>query len=126
MLKNSKAFSSFSVDDLEKAKEFYSQTLGLEVTEEEMGVLTLHLSNGVEVMLYPKPNHEPATFTILNFIVSNIEEIVDELTQKGVEFEQYDNEYMQTDEKGISTQDGRSMAWFKDPAGNIIGLLQTS
>jgi catechol 2,3-dioxygenase-like lactoylglutathione lyase family enzyme len=126
VLKDSTAFSSFSTDDLQKAQEFYGETLGLEVTKEEMGVLTLHLAKGAQAMIYPKPNHTPATFTVLNFVVDDIEQEVDGLIQKGVEFERYDNEYMKTDEKGIAGQgNGRSMAWFKDPAGNIIGLLQT-
>ncbi len=124
MLKDSKSFSSFSTNDLVKAQEFYSQTLGLEVEKMEMGVLSLHLSGGAEVTIYPKDDHSPATFTVLNFLVDDIVSEVDELAQKGVQFEQYDNEDIKTNEKGLSNQDGRSMAWFKDPAGNIIGLLQ--
>ncbi|SRR5258708_176555 len=120
MFKDSKAFSSFSVDDLQKAKDFYGQTLGLEVSERPEG---LELLSG-QVFVYSKPNHTPATFTVLNFVVDNIEQVVDELTKKGVEFEQYTNEYIKTDGKGISKQDDRSMAWFKDPAGNILGILQ--
>src|SRR5438309_11782703 len=108
MLKDSMAFSSFSVDDLEKAKQFYSETLGLPGTEEEMGVLNIKLATGGGVMIYPKgEGHSPATFTVLNFPVEDIDKTVDELTQKGVKFEQYDNEWMKTDQKGISRGDGK-------------------
>ncbi len=125
MFKNTKAVSSFSVNDLQKAKEFYQDTLGLEVTEGTMGVLTLHISGGGEIFVYPKPNHVPATFTILNFPVPDIEKAVDDLTQLGITFEQYD-EPMKTDEKGILRGQGRGpdIAWFKDPAGNILSVLQ--
>ncbi len=126
MLQNSKAFSSFSVDDLSKAKEFYSEILGLHVSEDnEMGLLNLHLDNGGEVMIYPKgEGHTPATFTVLNFLVHDINEKVDALITKGVHFEQYNNEYIKTDEKGISRDGDRSMAWFTDPAGNILSLIE--
>jgi catechol 2,3-dioxygenase-like lactoylglutathione lyase family enzyme len=125
MFKNTKAVSSFSVNDLQKAKEFYRDTLGLEVTEGSMGILTLHISGGGEIFVYPKPNHVPATFTILNFPVSDIEKAVDDLTKLGVTFEQYD-EPMKTDEKGILWGNGRGpdIAWFKDPAGNILSVLK--
>lgn len=126
MFKIKKAFSSFSVNDLAKAKTFYSQTLGFgtEVIEDQMmGLLNLHLSGGQEVMIYPKPNHEPATFTVLNFLVENVEESVDELTQLGVKFEHYEGD-IQTDEKGISLGRGPTIAWFKDPAGNILSLIE--
>jgi catechol 2,3-dioxygenase-like lactoylglutathione lyase family enzyme len=125
MFKNTKAVSSFSVNDLQKAKEFYQDTLGLEVTEGSMGVLTLHISGGGEIFVYPKPNHLPATFTILNFPVPDIEKAVDDLTNLGITFEQYD-EPMKTDEKGILRGNGRGpdIAWFKDPAGNILSVLQ--
>lgn len=125
MLKNCKTFSSFSVDDLKKAKEFYGTTLGLNLEEMEMGVLALHL-NGCEVTIYPKGgDHTPATFTVLNFIVEDLEKEIDGLNQKGIKFEQYDSQYLKTDEKRIADQgEGRKMAWFKDPAGNILGLLQ--
>lgn len=132
MLKTSHAFSSFSVDDLGRAKEFYGSTLGLTVTQDmEMELLNLHLTAGVEVMTYPKGEaHAPATYTVLNFMVKNIDEVVDGLTKKGVTFEQYDNEYMKTDKKGISKGDGKNgppgMAWFKDPASNILSILQES
>ena len=125
MFKNTKAVSGFSVNDLQKAKEFYQDTLGLEVTEGIMGILTLHISGGGEIFVYPKPNHVPATFTILNFPVPDIEKAVDDLTQLGITFEQYD-EPMKTDKKGILWGNGRGpdIAWFKDPAGNILSVLK--
>lgn len=123
-LKDVKAFSSFSVDDLAKAKVFYTDTLGLNVEESSRGVLQLHLTTGGDVMIYPKgEGHTPATFTVLHFPVANIEEEVDALTAKGVQFEQYHGK-IETDEKGISHGAGATMAWFKDPAGNIIGLVE--
>lgn len=123
MFKNNKAFSSFSVDDLGRAKEFYSQTLGLDVTETPEG-LSLDLAGGTKVFLYPKPNHAAATFTVLNFQVSNVDETVDALTAKGVRLEHYDMPDLKTDEKGIFRGEGPTIAWFKDPAGNIISVLQ--
>ena len=122
MLKDSKAFSGFSVDDIAKAKAFYGETLGLDVSEEH-GMLDLHLAGGVEVLIYPKPNHEPATFTILNFPVDDIEKAVDELSRRGVRFEQYEDE-IETDERGIFRGEGPLIAWFKDPAGNILSVLE--
>ena len=124
MFKQAKAFSGFSVDDLQKAKAFYGEVLGLEVTEVDMGLLELHIEGGNSIMIYPKPNHVPATFTILNFPVSDVEKAVDELTQRGVQFEQYEGE-IKTDEKGICRSDeGPTIAWFKDPAGNILSVLE--
>ncbi|MFI5140254.1 MAG: VOC family protein [Sphingobacteriales bacterium] len=125
MFKDTKAVSGFSVNDLQKAKEFYHQTLGLEVTEGAMGILTLHISGGGKILIYPKPNHVPATFTILNFPVPDVEKAVDELISLGIKFEQYDAP-MKTDEKGILWGDGRGpdIAWFKDPAGNILSVLR--
>jgi catechol 2,3-dioxygenase-like lactoylglutathione lyase family enzyme len=125
MLKDVPTFSSFSVDELGKAKDFYGGTLGLHVTEDkEMQILNLDLKGG-KVMVYPKDDHKAATFTVLNFVVGEIDEVVDELSKKGVEFEKYDEPYVKTDEKGISRMEGGpSMAWFKDPAGNILGILQ--
>lgn len=125
MFKDKEAFSSFSVNNLQEAKAFYSQTLGLEVTE-MYGLLELRLPGGARVMIYPKPNHTPATFTILNFPVDDIEEAVDTLSGRGVRFEQYDQEHLKTDEKGIarSGDQGPSNAWFKDPAGNILAVLE--
>lgn len=124
MFKQAKAFSGFSVDDLQKAKAFYGEVLGLEVTEIEMGLLELHIEGGNNILIYPKPNHVPATFTILNFPVKDVEKAVDELTQYGVQFEQYEGE-IKTDEKGISRgEGGPNIAWFKDPAGNILSVLE--
>jgi predicted enzyme related to lactoylglutathione lyase len=123
MLKNSKAFSSFSTNDLDKAREFYGQVLGLDVTEhKEMGLLSIKFVNGGQVMIYPKDNHVPATYTVLNLPVDDVEEAVDELTKKGVVFEHYDGE-IKTDAKGISRGMGPTIAWFKDPAGNILAVL---
>ncbi len=123
MFKNTKAFSGFSANDLEKAKAFYGDTLGIEVSQNEMGILTLHISGGGKVIIYPKPNHVPATFTILNFPVTDVEKAVDELISKGIVFEQYP-EPMKTDEKGIFRGGGPKIAWFKDPAGNILSVLE--
>jgi len=121
MLQTRNAFSSFSVNDLQKARDFYAQTLGLKVKESEMG-LEIHPGD-TDVFIYPKPNHTPASFTVLNFLVDDIDQAVDELTQKGVRFEQYDGE-IKTDEKGIHRNGGPSIAWFKDPAGNILSVLK--
>jgi predicted enzyme related to lactoylglutathione lyase len=125
MFKNSQAFSSFSVDDTAKAKEFYGKTLGLEVTEgPEEGVLSLHLAGGGNVLIYPKPNHAPATFTVLNFPVDGIEAAVAQLKERGVRFEHYDLPGLQTDAQGIARGSGPVIAWFKDPAGNILSVLE--
>jgi catechol 2,3-dioxygenase-like lactoylglutathione lyase family enzyme len=121
MLETNKAFSSFSVDDLQKAKAFYADTLGLNVKESKEG-LELHPGE-TDVFIYPKPNHAPATFTVLNFLVDDIDTTVDELKQKGVQFEQYDGE-IKTDEKGIHRNGGPTIAWFKDPAGNILSVVK--
>jgi predicted enzyme related to lactoylglutathione lyase len=127
VLKDSKAFSSFSVDDTAKAKEFYGQTLGLEVTDAEMpGIIELHLGSGATVIIYPKDDHAPATFTILNFPVDNVDSAVDELTRRGVRFEIYDQPGIKTDENGLARDErGPAIAWFKDPAGNIQSVLET-
>ena len=125
MLKNSKAFSGFSVNDLEKAKQFYGEVLGLDVSDAPMGLLQLNLAGGTKILVYPKPNHAPATFTILNFPVKNIEETVTELTKRGVPFEYYDQAEIKTDDKGIHRGDeGPTIAWFKDPAGNILSVIE--
>jgi catechol 2,3-dioxygenase-like lactoylglutathione lyase family enzyme len=129
MLKDTKAFASFSVDDLQKAKEFYSQTLGLDISEVQGGLLNLQLASGAEIMIYPKPNHTPADFTILTFPVDNIEGSVDALAERGVHFDRYDffhDTHMHTDEKGISRGLGGTLAWFKDPAGNILALFDAT
>jgi catechol 2,3-dioxygenase-like lactoylglutathione lyase family enzyme len=123
MFKENKAFSGFSVNDLQKSKDFYKKTLELDVTETN-GLLNLKIANGCTVLVYPKPNHEPATFTVLNFPVNNIEESVNELNKRGVKFEKYDNDYIKTDDKGIFRGGGPLIAWFKDPAGNVLSLIQ--
>jgi predicted enzyme related to lactoylglutathione lyase len=124
MLKFNHIFSGFSTNNLKKAREFYLTTLGLNVNETEMGILELHTGGNNPVIIYPKPNHEPATFTVLNFMVKDIEEAVDELIRKKVVFEQYE-EPIKTDAKGICRNDrGPYIAWFKDPAGNILSLIQ--
>jgi predicted enzyme related to lactoylglutathione lyase len=123
MFKAAKAFASFSVNDLNKAKEFYGQTLGLEVTQHPEG-LELKLANNFSVFLYPKPNHTPATFTVLNFPVNDIEEAVEELKNLGVSIEHYDTAEIRTDESGIMRGPGPQIAWFKDPAGNVLSVVQ--
>jgi catechol 2,3-dioxygenase-like lactoylglutathione lyase family enzyme len=123
MLKYSPLFASFSVDDLGNAKDFYAGTLGLRVVEPGPPVLGLQALNGHTVMIYEKPNHEPATFTVLNFPVADIEATVDRLHENGVQFEHYDDGPLRTNEKGIATP-GPKQAWFKDPAGNIISVLE--
>lgn len=123
MFKDTRAFSGFSVNDLQRAKEFYGQTLGLDVSEAN-GLLQLHLAGGTTILVYPKDNHTPATFTILNFPVGNIEQAVDELAGKGVRFESYNEGDLVTDEKGISRSGGPNIAWFKDPAGNILSVIE--
>ena len=126
MFKDTKAFSSFSVDNLQKAKKFYGETLGLEVSEAYGGrLLELHIGGGRNILIYPKDNHTPATFTILNFPVENLEQSVDDLTKRGVRFEIYNEGDIKTDEKGISLSDeGPKIAWFKDPAGNVLSMLE--
>lgn len=121
MFENTRAFSGFAVDDIAAARSFYGQTLGLK-TSEEHGLLTLHLAGGRDTLVYPKQNHVPATYTILNFAVDDIDAAVDELTRAGVRFERYEG--MDQDEKGINRGDGPYIAWFKDPAGNILSVLQ--
>lgn len=124
MFKHTKAFGGFSVNDIQKAKEFYSNVLGLEVKDGIMGILELHIEGNNPAIVYPKPDHEPATFTILNFPVDDIDKAVDALIEKGVVFEQY-GDAIKTDEKGISRDNGGpDIAWFKDPAGNILSVLK--
>src|ERR671917_189088 len=120
MFENTKAFSGFSVDDMQQAREFYGETLGLRVSEdEEYGLLFLHIAGDRDTLVYPKPDHTPASFTILNFPVDDIEKAVDELAARGVRFERYEGTEMETDEKGIFRGGGPYIAWFKDPAGNV-------
>src|SRR5260221_10638996 len=123
MFKNTKAFSGFSVNDVQKAKEFYGQTLRLDVSE-SYGLLTLHIAGGTNILMYPKENHTPATFTILNFPVNNIEQAVDDLTRHGVQFESYHEGDLVTDEKGIFRGGGPEIARVKDPARDLLSVLQ--
>jgi catechol 2,3-dioxygenase-like lactoylglutathione lyase family enzyme len=127
MFKAQAAFSGFSVDDLDKAKEFYTKTLGLKLNNDNMG-LELVLPGGGQLFIYPKDDHQPATFTILNFVVADIDEAVDELKSQGVKFEHYDDMPGTQDEKdimrGLQANQGPDIAWFKDPAGNILSVLQ--
>jgi predicted enzyme related to lactoylglutathione lyase len=130
MLGESKAFNGFAVDDLEKAKEFYGETLGLKVTvlDEENGLAELHVHGDQPTLFYAKPDLKPANNTILNWQVDDIDAVVDGLAERGVEFEKYDDENLPQDEKGvmrgIENDQGPNIAWFKDPAGNILSVLQ--
>ncbi|MEW2611827.1 VOC family protein [Streptomyces sp. NPDC047880] len=121
MFGTTKAFSGFSVNDIDAARAFYADTLGLRVSEEN-GMLILHLAGDRDTLVYPKPDHAPATFTILNFPVDDIEAAVDELGRRGVRFERYD--HLKTDDKGIFRGGGPLIAWFTDPAGNVLSVLQ--
>jgi catechol 2,3-dioxygenase-like lactoylglutathione lyase family enzyme len=121
MFEHTKAFSGFSVDDIPKAKQFYGETLGLRVSEEN-GLLRLHIAGDRDTIVYPKPDHAPATFTILNFPVDDVDRAVDELVARGVAFERYEGSPQ--DEKGIMRGQGPSIAWFKDPAGNILSVIE--
>jgi catechol 2,3-dioxygenase-like lactoylglutathione lyase family enzyme len=121
MFENSKAFSGFAVNDLEAAKTFYSETLGVKVTEQN-GLLTLHLAGGCDTLVYPKPDYTPATYTILNFPVDDVDAAVAELTRRGVTFERYEG--IEQDDKGVARGIGPAIAWFSDPAGNILSVLQ--
>ena len=122
--KNTKAFSSFSVKDLDEAKKFHGQTLGLEVSESDEGLI-LQTKGGIDVFIYPKPDHTPATFTVLNFVVDDVDRAVDELTKMGVRFQIYDKGELKTDERGIF-QGKPKIAWFKDPAGNFLSILENN
>jgi catechol 2,3-dioxygenase-like lactoylglutathione lyase family enzyme len=124
MFANTKAFSGFAVDDLQKAQEFYGETLGLKTTvlDEENGLMSLELAGDRPTLVYRKPDFTPATYTILNFPVDDIDEAVDGLAARGVRFERYDA--FEQDEKGISRGNGPQIAWFKDPAGNVLSVLQ--
>jgi catechol 2,3-dioxygenase-like lactoylglutathione lyase family enzyme len=125
MLADSAAFSGFAVPDIEAARRFYADTLGLraEVNQDMGGMLTLHLGGGADVLVYPKPDHSPATYTVLNFPVDDIDRAVDDLAAKGVQFERYSG--FDQDDKGIARGQGPAIAWFTDPAGNILSVLQT-
>ena len=124
MFRKSRAFSSFAVNDVEAARKFYAQTLGLEVSDVPgmKGLLQLNLAGGAKVMVYPKPDHTPATYTVLNFPVADVGAAVDKLTAAGVAFEHYDG--FNQDERGIMRDQGPPIAWFKDPAGNVLAVLE--
>jgi catechol 2,3-dioxygenase-like lactoylglutathione lyase family enzyme len=122
MFANTPAFSGFAVDDIDTARRFYGETLGLNVTDGPMGVLSLELAGDRPTMIYPKPDFTPATYTILNFPVEDVDAAVDELTARGVEMERYDG--FDQDEKGIMRDNGPTIAWFRDPAGNILAVLE--
>jgi len=126
MFKNTKAFSSISVDDVKITKKFYGQTLGLEVSGSYGGrLLELHIADGTKILIYPKANHTAATFTILNFPVVNLGQAMNDLTKRGVRFEIYNEGDVKTDKKGVSLSDeGPKIAWFKDPAGNVLSVLE--
>jgi catechol 2,3-dioxygenase-like lactoylglutathione lyase family enzyme len=121
MFGSTKAFSGFSVNNIDAARKFYGETLGLRVSEQN-GMLTLHIAGDRDTLIYPKADHTPATYTILNFPVADIEAAVDELSRRGVGFEHYD--HVKTDDKGISHGGGPLIAWFTDPAGNVLSVLQ--
>jgi catechol 2,3-dioxygenase-like lactoylglutathione lyase family enzyme len=124
MLADSKAYSGFAIDDLSKAREFYGQTLGLEtsILDEENGLMTLHLAGGRDTLIYVKPDHAPANYTVLNFPVDDVDGAVEELGRRGVSFERYEG--FDQDEKGIARGAGPRIGWFKDPAGNILSVHQ--
>jgi len=127
MFSSSRVFSSFSTNDLAQSKQFYGETLGLSVDvtdDNQMGLVGVHLPNGGELMIYEKENHIPATFTVLNFEVPNIDQAVDELTKKGIQFERYEG--IPADERAISRGEGPAIAWFRDPAGNLLSVLEES
>lgn len=123
MLRQSEVFTSFSVDDLKSARKFYADVLGLDVTESREG-LSIALHGGGKAFIYPKPNHQPATYTILNFRVDDVDRTVAQLKEKGIRFESYDLPGLKTDENGIARGNGPTIAWFKDPAGNILSVVK--
>jgi catechol 2,3-dioxygenase-like lactoylglutathione lyase family enzyme len=125
MFKDTKAFSGFAVDDIDKAHAFYGETLGLDVSKNDMGLLTLKLAGNRPTIVYPKPDFEPATYTILNFPVDDIDTVVDALIERGVAFELYEG--FGQDERGVARNEyGPPIAWFRDPAGNILSVLEDS
>jgi predicted enzyme related to lactoylglutathione lyase len=127
MLKDSQAFSSFAVRDLEAARKFYAHTLGIDVSDVPgmKGLMQLNLAGGMKILVYPKPDHVPATFTVLNFQVENVERAVDALVERGVRFEIYPDGPVKTDKKGIASGGpGPRIAWFRDSSGNILAVLE--
>jgi len=127
LLKNSEMFSTFAVPDIDAAKRFYGETLGLDVRDSsEPGLMEIHGKDGRLIVVYPKPDHKPAVFTVLNFPVDDVDQAVDELTAVGVTFEHYDTDSLKSDAKGIVRGNGPSIAWFRDPAGNILAVMSRS
>ncbi len=126
MFNINRAFSSFSVNDIQRAKEFYGSTLGLQLASGPEGTLIVPLSGDTKALMYPKLDHQPATFTVLNFPVDNVDQAVAELSQRGVRFEVYNEPNLKTDARGISRGNGPTIAWFKDPAGNILSVLEVA
>ncbi|MEP7344064.1 MAG: VOC family protein [Gemmatimonadaceae bacterium] len=126
MFTHAKPFGGFSVNDVESAKTFYKDTLGLEVSDAPMGQLQLCIDDDTRILVYEKPNHTPATFTILNFPVKDIDRAVDELTERGVRFEVYKDGDLKTDAKGVHREGGPKIAWFKDPSGNYLSVLEAT
>lgn len=124
MLKETRAFSSFSVNDIRKAREFYSKILGLIVEDGMEGILSIRLAGGNTAIAYPKTDHTPASFTILNFVVDELEKAVEELAERGVRFETYKETEYETDSKGVFRREGPKIAWFKDPAGNVLSVIE--
>lgn len=125
MIQRERIFSSFSAEDTDEAYFFYKNVLGLQVEKEEMSILTISINEGMRIIIYPKQDHVPATFTVLNIPVTDIEDAVDELSKKGISFLQYDMPYIKTDQKGIARiENGPSQAWFTDPSKNILSLIQ--
>jgi catechol 2,3-dioxygenase-like lactoylglutathione lyase family enzyme len=124
MLAQSHAYSGFSSNDIEATRRFYSETLGLDVREED-GILSLRLGGGSQVIIYPKEDHQPASYTCLNFPVADVDAAVTELEARGVTFERYGPEFGQ-DERGIMRDNGPTIAWFTDPAGNILSVIEES
>lgn len=125
MFRDTKTFSSFSIRDVAEARTFYAETLGLDVADRPEG-LEITLAGGARLFLYPKPDHQPATFTVLNFVVDDVDAAVDELSRRGVRFEHYDEPSMKTDAKGIARGDGPTIAWFRDPSGNFLSIVKPS
>lgn len=119
-------FSSFSVSDPAAAKQFYGQTLGFPIKEQAMGFMEIEVPGGTHVTAYPKPDHQPATFTILNLIVPSVDAAVDELIAKGITFEQYHFGFIETDARGVARGEGPPIAWFKDPFGNILAVIENT
>lgn len=124
MFESTKAFSGFAVDDVDRAREFYGETLGLRTADEGDGLLILQIAGERDTLVYPKPDHTPADYTILNFPVDDIEAAVDELTRRGVAFERYEGTELEIDEKGVFRGEGPLIAWFRDPAGNILSVIE--